>query len=257
MELINGIQNKFHHLAQILAAFSNSFLEKREDDSQSALLWNIEKSALQSQIVNNVFYLELNYTDVYLRLYKGSDFKEIDLLGLTQSDIDAWIRETISDYGLEAGKFHYNLGFKLNTKFDTFIALDSTDEKAILQLVEQRNIAQRSLEKIKISSKNTSSIYVWPHHFDTGMLVYPEETEKKGFGLGYAIADGSISDKPYYYAYIWGDKNINYDQLPNLTTGNWVLGNWKGAIIPVNHNYDLNIVNKLYEEFTDIMRPRL
>ena len=60
---INTIQNKFHHLSQYLAAFSNSFLTKKEDDSQSALTWSIEKSALQSQKVKD-FYIELNYKDI-------------------------------------------------------------------------------------------------------------------------------------------------------------------------------------------------
>lgn len=251
---INTIQNKFHHLSQYLAAFSNSFLTKREDDSQSALIWSIEKSALQSQEVKDI-YIELNYKDVVLKIYQNNEYKELDILGLTQSSIDSWIRETISDYGLSAGNFHYNLGFKLEADFDTFVALDTDDEKIIFQLIEERNIAQRALENLKSSHKNASIIYVWPHHFDTGMLI-PIDKEK-GLGLGYAIADTEVNKLPYYYAYAWSNNTINYAQLPNLKKGNWVLGNWNGAIISVDDNYDLGTIENFYSDFNTILKKRI
>ncbi|MCM5661524.1 hypothetical protein [Galbibacter mesophilus] len=256
MELINSTQNKFHHLAQYLAAFSNSYLEKRPDDSQSALIWSISKSALQSQKVNDL-YLELSYQEVYLRIYKNDTFKELDLLGLTESGIDSWIRETLEDFGLSASKYHHDLGFSIETPFDTFVSLDNEDEKIILQLIEQRNIAQKALESVKVQQNNTSSIYVWPHHFDTGMLVYEDNSQEKGFGLGYAIADDNVYQLPYYYAYPFSNKKIDYANLKPLANGQWILGNWNGAIIPVDEKYDLNVVEKFYKDFIDEMNDRL
>ncbi|MCF8715906.1 hypothetical protein JM658_13805 [Joostella atrarenae] len=253
-ELINTIQNKFHHLAQYLAAFSNSFLSKREDDSQSALCWSVENSALLSQKIDTI-YLELNYKDIVIRIHKGDTFKELDLLGLTHSGIDSWIRETISDFGLSAGDYHYNLGFKINTEFDTFITLDAEDEKIIYQLIEARNISQRSLEHIKKLHKDTSSIYVWPHHFDTGMLV--NVNSNSGYSLGHAIADNTVNKLPYYYAKAWSDNTIDYTQLPALNRGKWVLGEWNGAIVSIDEQYDLNTVENLYENFIEIIKDRL
>ncbi|QLE01744.1 hypothetical protein HX109_09305 [Galbibacter sp. BG1] len=255
MDLTNEIQNKFHHLSQYLAAFSNSFLPKREDDSQSALLWSISNSALQSQKVERIF-LELSYQDFFLRIYNGKDFKELDLLGLTKSGIDSWIRETISDFGLPASNFHYNLGFQLNTDFDTFVAIDNDDEKIILKLIEDRNIAQKILEELKKEFKTTSTVYVWPHHFDTGLLLYTNETRKKGYSLGYSKADNKVCDQPYYYAQAFSDKQIDYTNLEQLTTGQWVFGQWQGAIIPTDRPYDTKTIEEFYRAFIALIKPR-
>ncbi|MCB0374395.1 MAG: hypothetical protein KDD04_00595, partial [Sinomicrobium sp.] len=128
MEAFNRIQHKFHHLAQFLAAFGNSYLPKAEDDSQSNMEWSVKENALISRSVNNI-YLSLDFKNITLKVVKDDIVKALELPGLDHSAIDAWIRAAISDFGLDASAYHYDLGFRLDTPFDNFAVPDAEDKK--------------------------------------------------------------------------------------------------------------------------------
>ncbi|WP_224483929.1 hypothetical protein [Robertkochia aurantiaca] len=255
-EQINAIQSKFHHLAQFLASFNNSFLEKKPDDSQSSLSWSIAESALFSKSVEGVL-LELNYPDIMMRMHGGDRTLEVDLLGLEKSGIDAWLRESLSQFSLDAGRLNHDNGYSLNTEFDTFISVDSDEEKMILQLVEERNIAQKALQEIgeHLSNMKHSPVRVWPHHFDTGMLSYAESGDhSKGLSMGYTIAD-NIYHLPYFYASSLADKDAEKTKgMPPPGDGKWVSSdNWRGAILPTDSSFDLTAVKNFYREFAEII----
>lgn len=248
MEKRNTAQQKLHHLAQFLAAFSNSYLPKAEDDSQSNLGWSPVEKALFSRNANDV-WLSLSFKDVMLNAGKGYVVKALDVLGLDHDTIDAWIRTTIGDFGLDASALHYDLGFRLDTPFDNFTDLDPEDEAVIAELSNQRDTTQQALEAIREQYDTATDIRIWPHHFDTGMLIDLSEANdmSKGAGLGYAIAD-SVSEVPYFYTYAWPGDAIDYNNLPKLQHGEWVTGNWNGAILPVTRSYDTQIATSFYRE---------
>ncbi|TRZ44411.1 hypothetical protein [Robertkochia solimangrovi] len=249
MKNVNIIQNKFHHLAQFLAAFSNSFLPTEKDDSQSNMSWSIAESALISRIVNGIF-LKLSYADLSLTVHYRQIAETLDLTGLGISDIDSWIREALTEFGLHASDFNYKLGFDLPTGFDTFLSVNAEDEKIIYQLIEERNIAQKALESIKENYSDTSEIRIWPHHFDTGMLLFEESY---GMGLGYAIADKHC-DVPYYYVSIWGKKGINIQNSKTMEHVEWIQGDWNGLIYPISKNFDLQRIIMFYDDAIKIFR---
>ncbi|WP_224488822.1 hypothetical protein [Robertkochia flava] len=255
--LLNAHQHKLHHLAQFLAAFGNSYLPAEPDDSQTNLGWDIEKSALISRIYNEV-YLELEYPGLMLYLVSGPQRKAFDPLGASPGDIESWIRETLSSCGIDPGKYRLQMGFTPTSPEDLFISLDNTDEKVLLQLTEERNIAQKALEEFRDTHPmECSPVRIWPHHFDTGMLVYPDpDTKSKSFGLGYAPAD-RVSEVPYFYAYARSDRNINYDGLPEMAPAQWHINNWKGALIPVDRALDLRTITRFYKDFTLEMKNRI
>ena len=255
--LINAHQQKLHHLAQFLAAFANSYLPAQPDHSQTNLEWNIGKSALVSRSANNI-YLELEYPGLMLYLVKDGKQLAYDPLGAALGDVESWIRETLSAQGMDPGKYSLEMGFTPTSAEDVFISLDNTDEKILLQLTEERNIAQRALETFRDSSvPECSEIRVWPHHFDTSMTVYPSQDDKnKGISMGYAPAD-RISEFPYFYAYAFSGGAVNYDTLPTLEQGIWHIDNWKGALIPVDQAIDLKVITRFYREFYTIMEKRI
>ncbi|NER12561.1 hypothetical protein GWK08_03845 [Leptobacterium flavescens] len=259
MSLINKTQNKFHHLSQFLAAFSNSYLPKADDDSQSNLGWSVSKSAVISREIEGV-HLELSYKDLHLRVIKGEQAEETDILGLGREQLDSWIREKISGFGLDASRFNYELGFTIDTDFDSFISLDNEEEKSIEELSLYRNLSQLALEDTAAKSTAATDIRIWPHHFDTGMLIDLSEERDfgTGLGLGYAIAD-SVNDTPYYYVYGWGKNsaNINYGELPGLSSGTWKNGDWKGALLPASECSNPEKLKDFYGEASAILTNKL
>lgn len=247
--LINSHQNKLHHLAQFLSAFGSSYLPKQEDHSETNLGWDIAKSSLVSRTFKDI-QIELEYPGVMLFIIHKGKKHAYDPLGATLNDTDRWIRESLSELGLDPGKYSREMGFTITTPEDVFISLDNDDEKILLQLTEERNIAQKALLTIQEEfAMPSSEIRIWPHHFDTGMLAYPDKGNSgKGFSLGYAPAD-DLSPVPYYYASAWSELEIDYQNLPELSVGKWESGRWKGAITGVDDHIDLNVITNFYREF--------
>lgn len=255
--LINQHQNKLHHLAQFIAAFGAGYLPEQEDHGHTTMTWDISKSALVSQTYHDT-HLELEYPGLMFFLFHGKKKFTYDPLGATLNDLDHWIRETLSETGIDPTAYTRNMGFTLSAPEDVFISLDNEDEKILLQLTEERNIATRALEALKEKSGMTCSlIRVWPHHFDSHMLLYPDpEDRNKGFSLGYTPAN-HLSSVPYFYANAWSDRDIDHANLPELTVGKWHLEQWKGALIPVDQALDLRVITQFYLEFISNMNGRL
>ncbi len=259
MTLINQTQNKLHHLSQFLAAFSNSYLPKEDDDSQSNIDWSIEKTAVVSRTVKGI-HIELNFKELLLTIVSKDSRDELDVLGLKKDDIDSWLRTSLERLGFEKDLFNYDVGFTLDTPHDLFLDLDKETEACISNLIEHRNWSQISLENIADGkSVNATEIRVWPHHFDTGMLI--DLSEKKdlsvGLGLGYAIADTTASKIPYFYVYGWGKESIDYKNLTALKEGHWAFENWKGAVLPANTSINSKIVEDFYQEASTILTNKL
>lgn len=255
--LINSHQNKLHHLAQFLAAFGNSYLPATEDHNQMNLGWDIAKSALTSGSFKGI-HLELEYPGLMLFMVHNDKRIAYDPLGATLSDIDHWIRETLSEHGIDPTSYNTETDFDPATPEDVFISLDNEDEKVLLQLTEERNIAQKALESVREElGMDTSGIRIRPQHFNTEMLIYPvKDAKTTGIALGYTPAD-QISDTPYFYASAWSDKEINYNDLPEISPGRWHLQEWKGALIPVDQALDLGVITRFYTTCANAMFTRI
>lgn len=262
MEIINDIQNKFHHISQFLGGFGKSYLPEKEDQSHTAMMWDIGKSALVTQTFRKV-HIELSYQDIDLKIFCGDATYELDLLGVNYEIIENWIKESMEDFGLDPDVYAPHAGFALKTPFDGFIAIDNEEEKAILTAIEHRNIAQKCLQDISLSFPKTTKIWVWPHDFDTGMLIGMGENssfDTKVIGCGYAIAD-DVYETPYYYVYAWSKAHdISYAQLPDLKYGTWLINtHWKGILLPsgTSDNVTVKTVTSFFEEAIDALSKLL
>lgn len=253
-ELLNAHQHKLHYLAQYLAAFNAAYQPPAKDHSHQSLEWNIENSALQTHQIKGVHF-ELEYPGLMIYLYHNEHRHAFDPLGAAHGDLESWMRESLSARGMDAGKYTLDMGFTPSSPKDLFISLDGEDEKILLQLTEERNIAQRALEMISDTARmEASAIRVWPHHFDTAIRLYPQQgNAEKGIGLGYSPASKDISDVPYFYAYAWSENEIDYSKLPALEAGTWHLEQWQGAKIPVDQALDLKVITNFYREFIEII----
>lgn len=246
MEELVFLQTMMHYKAQHLAALNNSFLPAQKDDSQSNLGWNTKRESIVSQNLPNDAYLELSYK-TFSFTYNGNGFKSnLPVAGRKDIDIELWIKEQLVKDGLDARQFPSKLGYKLSN-FE--VQIDKWTPKlkgTAKQLAAWRTIAQNTGAKIG-EFYTHSALRIWPHHFDTGMLIDLENDYAKGVGIGYAIKD-SVCPAPYFYAYVWGNIALNYNDLKPLTKGSWKNGDWKGAILPAETGLQEEDVFRFYRE---------
>jgi len=247
MEELVFLQTMLHYKAQHLAALNNSFLPLLEDDSQSNLGWNAKRESVVSQDLPNGSYLELSYK-TFSFTYYGKSFKaNLPVAGRKDIDIELWIKDQLVQDGLDASRFPSKMSYKLSN-FEAQIEKWTPKLKATAkQLAIWRNLAQNGGDKIGEFYSNHSELRIWPHHFDTDMLVDLEDSYTKGAGIGYAIKD-TVCPTPYYYAYAWGNSALNHDTLKTLTKGEWKNGDWKGAILPATTDVQEEDVFRFYRE---------
>lgn len=256
MEELLFLQTLLHYKAQHLAVLNNSFLPIREDDSQSNLGWDTKREALVSRVLPNGAYLELNYKTFALQYYGANVKSKLPLAGRKDADITLWIKEQLVSDGLDIDNYPAKVGYKL-ANFEAQIEKWTPKLKAkSKQLATWRTIAQKASERIGPFYSNHSEIRVWPHHFDTGMLIDLGGNFEKGVAIGYATK-GTVNNVPYYYAYAWTDQTIDYSSLPALKLGQWKTGDWKGAITPVREDLTEEEVFQFYLEVTNAFVERV
>ena len=250
MDELVFLQTMLHYKAQHLAALNNSFLPLLEDDSQSNLGWNMKRESFISRDLPNGSYLELSCKS-FTFIYHGKGFKaDLPIAGRKDIDIELWIKEQLVRDGLDASMFPAKLNYKLS-HFEVQIDKWNTKLKgAAKQLSAWRTFAQNGGGKLGEFYSHHSELRIWPHHFDTGMLVDLGDAYTKGVGIGYAIKD-AVCSSPYYYAYAWGNNTLNHDAMKPLTCGLWKNGDWKGAILPASIELREEDVFQFYLEATN------
>lgn len=250
MDELVFLQTMLHYKAQHLAALSNSFLPVLEDDSQSNFGWNIKRESFVSRSLPNGSYLELS-CKAFTYFYHGNGFKvDLPIAGRKDIDISLWIKEQLVKDGLDASKYPAKLGYKLSHFEAQIDKWNVKLKRAAKQLSAWRTLAQNGGEKLGEFYSHHSEPRVWPHHFDTGMLVDLGDDYTKGVGIGYAIKD-AVYPSPYYYAYAWGGNALDHDTLKRLSKGIWKNGDWKGAILPVSQGLKEEDVFQFYLEATN------
>lgn len=247
MDELVFLQTMLHYKAQHLAALNNSFLPVLEDDSQSNLGWNIKRESFVSRALPNGSYLELS-CKTFTYFYHGNSFKaDLPIAGRKDIDIELWITEQLVKDGMDASEFPAKLSYKLSHFEAQIDKWNAKLKSAAKQLSAWRTLAQNGGNKLGEFYSHHSELRVWPHHFDTGMLVDLGDEYTKGVGIGYAIKD-AVCSSPYYYAYAWGSKTLDHDSLKPLSKGVWKNGDWKGAILPVSLDLKEEDVFQFYLE---------
>ena len=90
------------------------------------------------------------------------------------------------------------------------------------------------LKKIAQNYNNASTIRLWPHHFDLGLMINLEKAdseEAKSVGAGFSPGDENY-DQPYYYVYPWPyppREKVSNAELPGDSF--WHTENFVSAIL--------------------------
>ena len=239
------MEKQMHLASQYLAAAGISFLDKKEDDSHTNLGFDTNTGTLSTHILSeNKDVLSLNYQKFSLDWNSLHGTSSLPLDGATHKEIVEWISESSQKMLNKkyAYKFHYDLPYSVTDDF-TFNLLDAGKLKSLMDV---RILAQVALEKVMSTNALTSSIRVWPHHFDTG--IYEKLPHSEIFiGCGLAIPD-AVCDE--HYMYISGYKNneiIDTSSFQKLENGEWRNNDFKGGILPSSHPVESETVTFFQE----------
>ena len=96
-----------------------------------------------------------------------------------------------------------------------------------------RHLANEACAMVMGHLQAPGEIRIWPHHFDTGIYITPNE--KIGIGFGLAMED-PMAGSPYFYVSGYATSGeISYATVNELDIGRWEIDSaWKGAIVPLS-----------------------
>ncbi|MEL6810562.1 MAG: hypothetical protein AAFP76_04450 [Bacteroidota bacterium] len=238
-----------HFAAQYLAAVGISFLEKKEDDSHTNLGLNVEEGRLETHLLSDMGdTLSLDYQNFSLVWSSFDGSASLRLEGTSHEEVLAWINKVSQKVPGKEYQFqlHYELPYEMGKRF-RFGPVDGTELERLLQI---RVLAQFALERALKDHSMTSSIRIWPHHFDTGSLSSLSPDSDVSIGMGLAIPD-PIKDQHYFYVGGYrGHTPVNVSQFDPLTQGEWISEGFMGAVLPANNLDETEAVRFLNEAIT-------
>ena len=95
-----------------------------------------------------------------------------------------------------------------------------------------RSLANNVCNWVLESLQQDSEVRIWPHHFDTGIYVTPNEHVGLGFGL--AVAETMVNASYFYFSGYGLKDKLDFSSVPSLEFGEWKVGDgYKGAVLPI------------------------
>ncbi|MCK5372368.1 MAG: hypothetical protein KAQ62_27590 [Cyclobacteriaceae bacterium] len=247
MQEYTKTDQQLHWICQIIAKANRTFVQKEEDDSHTNLYFDRIGNKIVGRWIetpHGKLILSLVLSNLHLEWLNESldTTKSVSSIGRHASEIEQELTEGMQKLGLDPDGFMDKLHFEIPSY--TF-AHEPIQEIGIAKLNEwkhYRQLANEACVMVMGYLQVFGEIRIWPHHFDTG--IYIEPNERIGIGFGLAMED-SMAGSPYFYVSGYPKKGeINYVNLPQLNRGKWeVDGQWKGALLPLSE-----IKNLSYEE---------
>ena len=144
--------------------------------------------------------------------------------------------QNLAELNVDVKNFKNELHYELpDHPLEHGAAFSLEDNQFLQESTKYRYNAKLILKGLVTEFKDAAPLKIWPHHFDTGTFIPLSYNNKggvsKSIGLGWAIPDTMI-DEPYYYLSLWSEnKSIDFNKLPALESGNWILTGWQGGVL--------------------------
>ncbi len=229
---------KMMHLAtQYLAAAGISFLDKKDDDSHTNLGFDAEKGYLETWPINeNGCKIALDYSQFSLHwVMNDMPRMTLKLDGKSHGEIVKWMNEVTTALG-RTQTYTYNLHYEMpyGKMTDDFV-FSKPPQRELDKMLAYRRIAQYAMENVVDKMKLSTTIRVWPHHFDTGGYVTMDPAKNIGVGFGLAIPDTMIDDFYLYTSGYEGHDGIDTSKFDTITYGEWRNDGFKGAVLSMKN----------------------
>ena len=225
-----------HHAAQAMAAFGQTFLQARDDDSHRSMTWDSAAERFRSEPADDGTRVELSFRPLALHVVPGSGTPtSLRLMGTTMKTMKAWLERAIPDAtGWPAQPVSwpdYDMPDHAVLHGRPFEPLP----RAQHALVAWYTNADALLRELVSTEESASPLRVWPHHFDIASLVTiaSEGSDTPStVGVGLSPGDGSYAD-PYFYVLPWPKPEV--ETLPDFEgPGHWHTDGWVGLVLPTS-----------------------
>ncbi|RLD36611.1 MAG: hypothetical protein DRI73_00370 [Bacteroidetes bacterium] len=235
---LNDALKQQYHATQFIAMVGRHLIPQEADDSNTNMQYLPDQELLAGNKLSSGLRLALHLTDLKLCFLDqaGKCKNGISLIGKSKLQVFEELKKTLSDLGIDVSKFKNELHYEIPAHdLDSGSSFSINNRGLFQENTNYRYNAELIMNNLTTLYPNTSSVRVWPHHYDTGFLLSVAYNEKgelsKSIGLGWAIPDGMVNE-PYYYLSFWsGKSDNNLKILPELPAGQWMIPNWNGGIL--------------------------
>ena len=230
------MDNQLHYAVQYLAAAAGSYIDHQPDDSHANLGWDGKHGVFVSRALNDKGLMLAINTKAYSIEFKNEEGKTTSGLGLENSshnEIVQWIADFAKLKGIDI-PFQWKFNYKLPYHKELNYVFPKADVVEIERLNTMRTQAAEAMTAAFSGFTGVSEQRVWPHHFDLGLLIDKsngKEGNTNAYYVGLAIPDDLVDDH-YLYVNPWIEgADLDLSTLPKLEEGDWLNGDWKGAVV--------------------------
>ncbi len=228
-----------HQLAQLLSRTNKAFHRAKPDDSHTNMFFEGRS--------NRLYGRRMMIPDSGLQFYPAIDIMEstflvvdnngavTDELKLTGKSFEEATKELSALWrtkGLDTLSFEQPMHYEITTYTYASGKLQSPAKKGLEAWSNLRATANEAVGALGTRFLATSSVRIWPHHFDSA--IYLQVADEFGIGVGLAMAD-EVCEVPYFY--VQGQSSagkFNYG-IPKTKLGEWHLDEgWNGGLLPAN-----------------------
>ncbi|MEM8781743.1 MAG: hypothetical protein AAGE65_02710 [Planctomycetota bacterium] len=263
---------QLHWAAQAIVAVTDALLPRRGDDGQSNL-GPIERvpGVMCSHPLSDGRRVGLNAgrgSSPALVMLSGrpeANPPRLPIHGQTLGQLFDWLQKQLPELSGQALTLRdYDLPDHPVRRGHPFDSED--DPEAFEQMWEHLLTGHAQLEALRRREPFATEPRLWPHHFDTGLLIGLEPdadfANAPSIGVGYAAGDDTY-DQPYYYVNAYGAERP--DRLPALPLGGFWEDDgvrarllqidlpWDGSNNPDTHAQ--SFLNRTVHLCRDLLRP--
>ncbi len=264
---LNGAFHEYHRLSQLIAMAGNDLIEPRADDSHTSMTWSHEKQQYRGeafpQLKNARFIIQPENMEISLVDESENQLGSFSPIDLLKHEALENMNQILKEAGTKdqiKNELHFQIPEDLGAKYQV------PSNTFLLEHLYLRHNADLILKSISEKHDSDSEIRIWPHHFDTGSIIYINEDDiKSTIGIGLAIAD-AYYPSPYFYINFHSNSEKYQDlELPKLNNSSHLNTlDWKGYILGLDEIVKLNeaddqhkIVEKFFDESIEAIRKLL
>ena len=224
---------QLHHAAQVANAPAVSYLPPAADDSHTNFTWHPGFGAFVSHRVPfeqpRRFAWRVHDLTLLAIDDRDAEVASFSLAGKTAVQAHAWAQLQCEAAGGDAALYtdakHYRIPAHAVGDGDAFGA----DAAALAALGPHWRNAIAVLEAVEADVAGSSSVRLWPHHFDAGLIARIDAT--RSIGIGFTPGDEWF-DEPYWYASPYPAPALGALR-PTLAAGaHWHVDRWFSAVFP-------------------------
>ena len=236
MQVYNQTDRRLHWLCQPIAKAGRSFAPPQDDDSHMNLYFD----ALGERLSGRWIPLDKERVLLTLKLHTlefewvNDDFQVMascTSVGKTMAELEDTLAAHAQTLGLNTEGFKAPLNYEMPVYPFAQDAIQTIEQDALQHWMHYRKLANDACTWVLGYWQILGDIRIWPHHFDTGIFVYP--TDQMGVGFGWAMQDQMCAEPYFYMAGYPKRGTIDYREVPDLTKGVWCIHDeWSGATLP-------------------------